>query len=80
VLDGGSATICFAYGTPLMALYVTIALLLGGGFRRRRRRRLFQGRAVRQRSWMETFGLVLGLLWAGTGLYVLALIYFDDFR
>jgi hypothetical protein len=76
MLDGGTATICFAYGTPLMALYVTIALLLGGHFRRGSRGR----RLRRRRSWTETFGLILGLLWAATGLYVLAMIYLDDLR
>jgi hypothetical protein len=63
---------CFAYGTPLMAIYVTAALLAGGWFGRRRRRRL-------RRSWREQFGLLLGLAWACTGLYVLYLLYSDDF-
>jgi hypothetical protein len=66
------ATVCYFYGTPLMALYVTIALLAGGWLRRPRRRR----RA--RRSWTETFGLLLGLVWACTGLYVLATIYHGD--
>jgi hypothetical protein len=68
----GMATVCYFYGTPLMALYVTIALLAGGWLRRPRRRR----RA--RRSWTETFGLLLGLVWACTGLYVLATIYHGD--
>jgi hypothetical protein len=68
----GSAGVCFAYGTPLMALYVTAALLAGGWLRRRRRRRLAL-------SWRERFGLILGLAWACTGLYVLGLIYTEDF-
>jgi hypothetical protein len=55
-----------------MALYVTIALHAGGWLPLRRRRR------HRPRSWTETFGLLLGLLWACTGLYVLGLIYHDD--
>jgi hypothetical protein len=63
--------VCFAYGTPLMALYVTLALAAGGWFGRRNRRRLAQ-------SWRERFGLVLGLAWACTGLYVLSLIYRED--
>jgi hypothetical protein len=66
----GMATVCYVYGTPLMALYVTIALLCGGWLPRRARRR--------RRSWSEKFGLLLGLLWACTGLYVLAVIYHDD--
>jgi hypothetical protein len=63
---------CFAYGTPLMAVYVTAALLAGGwlGKRRRRRRRL---------SWREQFGLLLGLCWACTGFYVLYILYHEDF-
>ncbi|MFO0951330.1 MAG: hypothetical protein U0835_09300 [Isosphaeraceae bacterium] len=67
--------VCFAYGTPLMALYVTAALLAGGWIRRRRRRRS----RARARSWRESFGLFLGLAWACTGLYVLSLLYHDDF-
>jgi hypothetical protein len=69
--DGPSATqseVCFLYGTPLMAVYVTAALVAGGWLSGRRRRRL-------ARSWREQFGLFLGLAWACTGLYVLWLIY-----
>jgi hypothetical protein len=54
-----------------MALYVTISLLAGGWLRPRRLRRV-------RRSWTETFGLLLGLLWACTGLYVLVLLYRQD--
>jgi hypothetical protein len=64
---------CYFYGTPLMAVYVTLTLLAGGHFRRSRRRRI-------TRSWQELFGLVLGLAWACTGLYLFSLIYRDDFR
>ena len=64
---------CFAYGTPLMAVYVTAALLAGGRLRRRRR-----GRRSR-RPWREQFGLLLGMAWACTGLYVLYMLYRDDF-
>ncbi len=67
------AGICFAYGTPLMALYVTLALLAGGWLRRGRRNR-------RSRSWRERFGLLLGLIWACTGLYMLVAIYRNEFR
>jgi hypothetical protein len=69
---GGGAAVCYLYGTPLMALYVTIALLAGGWLPLRRRRRR------PTRSWTETFGLILGLIWACTGLYVLGQIYHDD--
>jgi hypothetical protein len=55
-----------------MAVYVTLALLAGGFFRRSRRRRL-------KRSLQETFGLLLGLLWACTGLYMITRFYIDDF-
>jgi hypothetical protein len=68
----GMAPICYVYGTPLMALYVTISLLAGGRLRRPR----LLGRA--NRPWTETFGLLLALVWACTGLYVLVLIYRRD--
>lgn len=62
---------CFAYGTPLMALYVTLALLAGGWLRTARRRRM-------RRSARERFGLLVGMLWACTGFYVLHLLYSSD--
>ncbi len=70
---GGHSTsaLCFFYGTPLMAVYVTIALLAKGAFRRSQRRRL-------RRSQQELFGLLLGLVWACTGLYLIGLFYVDD--
>jgi hypothetical protein len=68
------AGVCYAYGTPLMALYITLALLAGGWLRPRHVRRRARGR----RRWTETFGLLVGLLWACTGLYVLVLIYRRD--
>ena len=58
---------CFAYGTPLMALYVGAALLAGGWIRRGRRRRRLGAH--------ERFGLILGMAWACTGGYCLYLIY-----
>ncbi len=58
---------CFAYGTPLMALYLGSALLFGGWIRKRRR--------CRARSWQETFGLILGVFWACTGGYALYIIW-----
>jgi len=64
---------CFAYGTPLMAIYVTFALVCGGWLRKRRRRAL-------KRSWRERFGLGLALVWACVGLYVLSILYREDFR
>jgi hypothetical protein len=60
--------VCFAYGTPLMAVYVVASLLAGGWLRKSRRRRI-------RRSWRETFGLLLGLAWACTGLYILVNLY-----
>jgi hypothetical protein len=63
--------ICFLYGTPPMAFYVTLALLAGGRLNRSRRRRLY-------RSWQERFGLLLGLVWACTGLYFISLFYRSD--
>ncbi|MBX6313107.1 MAG: hypothetical protein IRY99_09375 [Isosphaeraceae bacterium] len=63
--------VCFAYGTPLMAVYVTLALLAGGWLRPRRRR------AKPLEGW-ERFGLILALAWACTGAYVLYLLYRQD--
>lgn len=65
--DGSAGTLCFAYGTPLMAIYVGSALLLGGWVGRRGRRRSL--------SWRERVGLVLGVVWACTGLYALYVVY-----
>lgn len=66
---GSMAAHCFAYGTPLMAIYVGSALLFGGWIRRK-------GRSRRRRlSWRERFGLALGAAWAATGGYVLFLVY-----
>jgi hypothetical protein len=63
-------TMCFAYGTPLMAIYVGSALIAGGwlrpGCKRKRRRPI---------TWRERFGLILGVLWACTGGYCLYLIH-----
>lgn len=74
---GNSSTgICYFYGTPLMALYVTLALLAGGWIRPRRGR----WRRWRRYSWREQFGLLLGLAWACTGLYLLATLYRRDFQ
>jgi hypothetical protein len=65
------AAICYFYGTPLMAVYVTTSLLAGGWIRPRRGRR---------RPWRESFGLLLALAWACTGLYILSIIYRKDLR
>lgn len=71
-LDSSESASCYAYGTPLMAIYVTTALLAGGWLGRSRRRRA-------RRSWRERFGLMLGLAWACTGAYALYLLYEADF-
>jgi hypothetical protein len=63
---------CYFYGTPLMALYMTLALWAGRRLRRRRRGHRFH------LSWRERFGLLLGLAWACTGLYLLAMFYRND--
>ncbi len=65
--------VCYFYGTPLMAIYVTAALLAGGWIRRGRGR-------FRRLSWRDQFGLVLGMLWACTGFYVIYLLYRNDFE
>jgi hypothetical protein len=72
--DRAMGAACFAYGTPLMALWVGSALLCGGWIRRRGRRRR------RMLSWRERFGLILSLLWACTGGWVLYLIYGPGLR
>jgi hypothetical protein len=66
-----TAKICYYYGTPLMAVFVGLALLAGGRFRRRWRR-------VFPPSWRERFGLLLGCLWVLVGVYLLLLIYRSD--
>jgi hypothetical protein len=66
------SSVCFFYGTPPMALYVTLSLLAGGHLKSSRRLRM-------HRSWQETFGLLLGLAWACTGLYIISLFYRQDF-
>jgi hypothetical protein len=63
---------CYYYGTPLMAVYVTSALLAGRWIGPRRRKRA--------RSWREQFGLILGLLWACTGAYFLYVFCRNDFK
>jgi hypothetical protein len=72
-IDQSLTGACYAYGTPMMALYMTLALVAGGWLRRRRTRRA-------RRSWRERFGVYLGLAWACTGLYVLYLLYAEDFQ
>ena len=65
------SSVCWLWGTPLMGLYVTAAILTGGWFCRR-------GRRPMNRSWRERFGLILSCLWACTGLYLLGLLYWID--
>ena len=67
------SALCFFYGTPPMAVYVTLTLLAGGHLKSGRRSRM-------RRSWQEiAFGLLLGLAWACTGLFILSLFYRQDF-
>lgn len=77
IVDPSAAEICFFYGTPLMAVYVTASLLAGGWLRRRNRR---NRRAPVPMPWRERFGRVLGMGWAVLGLYVLSMIYRSKFR
>lgn len=65
--------LCYYYGTPLVAIYVTSALLAGGWIRRRRPR-------ARPLDWRDRFGLILALAWACIGFYILSIYYRDDFR
>jgi hypothetical protein len=68
---GNMSVICYFYGTPLMAVYVTTSLLFAGAFRRSRRRRI-------RRSWQETFGLLLSMAWAIIGWYLIGSFYIAD--
>ncbi|WP_169973083.1 hypothetical protein [Tautonia rosea] len=77
IVDPSAAEICFFYGTPLMAVYVTASLLAGGWLRRRRRG---TRRSPAPMHWRERFGLLLGMGWAVIGLYVLSMIYRSQFR
>ena len=65
------SAVCWLWGTPLMGLYMTAAILTGGWFGRR-------GRRMMRRSGREQFGLILACLWACTGLYLLGLLYWVD--
>jgi hypothetical protein len=65
------SSVCWLWGTPLMGLYITAAILAGGWLGRR-------GRRMINRSWREQFGLILSGLWACTGLYFLGLLYWID--
>ncbi len=69
----GIMQLCYFYGTPMMGLYVLIALLAGGRWRRTARRRLGP-------SWRERFGQVMALLWAIVGFLILCSLYYQDFR
>jgi hypothetical protein len=77
IVDPSAAEICFFYGTPLMAVYVTASLLAGGWLRRRPRG---TRRPPAPMPWRERFGRVLGMGWAVLGLYVLSMIYGSKFR
>jgi hypothetical protein len=68
---GSMSAMCFFYGTPLMAVYVTISLLFAGAFRRSRRRRI-------RRSWQESFGLILSMVQAVVGWYLIGTFYIAD--
>jgi hypothetical protein len=60
----------FLVATPLVALCLGLGLLASGRLRYARRRLI-------RRSWQERFGLILGLAWSCTGVYLLALVYWD---
>lgn len=65
------SSVCWLWGTPLMGLYMTAAILAGGWFGRR-------GRRAMSRSFREQLGLAFSCLWACTGLYLLGLLYWID--
>ena len=66
------SAMCFLLRYASHGLYVTLGLLAGGHLKRSRRHRM-------RCSWQETFGLLLGLAWACTGLYIISLFYRQDF-
>ena len=69
-----TGAVCYFYGTPLMALFMMSALLAGGWLRPCRRRRPKR----KPYTWRESFGLLLGTIYACTAGYVLFLIYRND--
>ena len=74
--ENSIAMCAYFYGTPLMALYTTTALLFGGWLPLKRLRRSRSRARRKPLPWRERFGLLLGLAWACTGLWVLYLMYF----
>lgn len=67
----------YIYGTPLMALWMGFALLVGrGGHRNRNRNR----DRLRPLSFNERLGWLLAILWACVGFYVLIRLYLDKDR
>lgn len=74
-IEGAASTsqICYFYGTPLMAVYMLLALKFGGRLGRSRRGR-------RRIDWIERFGLFLAMSWALLGTVVLWMIYANKFQ
>lgn len=70
--DREACSVVFMITTPLIALCLLLGLLASGRLRRVRRR-------LSQRSWQESFGLVLGLAWSCIGVYLVTLVYWDEF-
>ena len=66
IFDDLPVVLAFFWTTPLIGLVAALALLAGGRFRRRRPRR--------RASWKGRLGLVLGLMWAGIGVFMLVYI------
>lgn len=69
-VTAGISLACFTYVTPLMGLMLMIAFAIGGRLRLRKGWRT---------PWREAFGRWLGLAWCLLGLYVLYVLYEDDF-
>jgi hypothetical protein len=80
---GTSSYFCFVYGrlpeseihfvrgSPLLAVFTALGLIFAGTFRKSRRRRIRQ-------SWQECFGILLSIVWAVIGCYLIGTFYIVD--
>ena len=83
-----SATFCtYFFGTPLMSLAVLATLIQTQGIRGLRRRGRLGGDPMSPAShtrpplpWTTTFAMILGALWALSGLHFLVRVIWEDWR